>query len=293
VQAAFLAGIEPLERRSPPWRSITMVRLIRLCILSLAVVFGGSSQSGVRADGLIYRLPQDGSWVRYDLSMEGTQDLKWPVKSVGTLMLSSVGRQRIEGQPCRWIELRLDVGAEVKLPDRQVKAQQRHIILKMLIPEEYLTAGADPLAHVRRLYYKDGDRKPELIEDEKWKQYEIDRFRPLFPKPPAGKIADDHRAFEALDTKIGRLDCEKLTFESSYDGPLARGARGRWIWQGEHQVWLSEEVPFGVAGLMLKSQSKEWNGEDGPIPDATSETTKRLTISEVGRGKKSDLPDLE
>lgn len=269
-----------------------MVRLIRLRILFLAVVFGGSPQSKARADGLIYRLPQDGAWVRYDLSEEGTQVAKGPVKAVGTLMLSSVGRQRSEGQPCRWIELKFDVDIAAKLPDRQVKAQ-RHILLKMLIPEEYLAAGADPLAHVRRLYYKDADRKPELIEDVKWKQYEIDRFRPLFPKPPTGKVAEDHRTVATFDTKVGRLDCKKLTFEISYDGPLARGTRGRWVWQGEHQVWLSEEVPFGVAGLTLKSQSKEWYGENGPIPDAISETTKRLTISEIGQGKQSDLPDLK
>jgi len=288
-----------------------MSRLITLLpfLTALAVV---ACASQARGDGLIYQLPPDGGWVRYRYAEEGevrlpaTNDKEragatkntpsLPFKSSGSLRLSSVGQVIVDGEPCRWIELKFEVEIGAKLPDSKAaklapKKETRRIVVKLLIPEKQLAAGADPLAHVRRLYFKDGDRSVELIEDDKAKQYEIDRFRPVFPKPAAKTAQLERQTGEVLETGLGKLKCEKLTFVSDYEGPLARGRRGWWSWRGKHEVWRNDQVPFGVAALKLAATSGEWSGDKGLGPKVTTESTKSLVVSESGEGAKTELPD--
>ena len=281
--------------------------------LGLAVITLVSFASHVHADGLVYRLPADGTWVRYRLSEQGhlaivfpanmnvppalknAQEL--PIKSTGSLVLRSVGQQDLDGQSCRWIELELEVRILSKLPDPatgelQAKKEDRHIVLKMLIPEKYLSDGADPMTHVQRLYLKDGEKEPESVDDEKAKQYELDRFRPLFPAPAQEvQISKSH----SVDTQIedmGTLECKRLAFESKYEGPLARGRRGWWCWQGRHEVCLHEKIPFGVASLTFAVESHEWSGDKERSPRATVKSTKEMVVTEIGAAATSKMPEL-
>jgi hypothetical protein len=206
-------------------KTTSHIRWIVLLLLSCA---------DARADGLIYGLPPDGAWVQYKLTEEGQMEFKMPDESAdpaalpvevnGTLRLSSVGKAEWEGIPCRWIELKFDVEIRTKKPDalpaRLPETSRRRIILKMLIPEAHLAAGSDPLANVQQLYYKDGDRAIELIEDEKDQQYQLDRFRPVFPELVANPTSTAGHEVETPHPTLGRLKCEKLTFDSTYEGPL-------------------------------------------------------------------------
>ena len=175
---------------------------------------------------------------------------------------------------------------------REIK-ESRQIILKMLIPEKHLAAGSDPLAHVRTLYFKDGDRKPELVEDEKAKQYEIDRFRPIFPSPEVKIVKATMQPVKTLDREIGRLQCEKHTFESKYEGPLARGRRGWWSWRAKQEVWLSDRIPFGVASLKWTGKSQEWSGKKSRSPKVDVESTKHLVVEKIGTDAKSEIVESE
>jgi len=194
--------------------------------------------------------------------------------------------------------LESDVETAGKIPDPatgelQEKKEKRRIILKLLIPEKHLTAGSDPLAHVHKLYFKDGDAEPALIEDEKAKQYEIDRFRPVFPAPARERVTVHKQPIDTLDPKLGRMECEKHTFDSSYEGPLAGGRRGWWTWQGKHEVWVNEKVPFGVVSLKFTAKSDEWSGDKQRSPKVTIEATERIVVSATGGGAKSELPSLK
>lgn len=287
-----------------------MVRL-NSHFLWLAVIALASSASHVHADGLVYRLPADGAWVRYKLSEQGDATItfptdanvppglknaqKLPVKSSGSLVMRSVGQHDLDGERCRWIELEFDVDIVGELPnpatgDLQEKKQNRHIILKMLIPEKYLCAGADPMAHVRKLYFKDGENEPELVDDEKDKQYQLDRFRPIFPAPARVDKPQKQR-IDTLDDEIGSLECEKHTFDSSYEGPLARGRRGWWSWRGKHEVCLHEKIPFGVVSLKFTGESHEWSGDKERSPRATVNSTKEMVVAQFGVAAKSALPE--
>jgi hypothetical protein len=281
--------------------------------LYAVVVFLGSHSAG-RPAGLVYQLPPDGAWVRFDLRHRGTLKVEFPpdakapealknapplpYEGSGSLTLSSVGRAEVNGETHRWLELKVDVEVSGRLPTPQKPEgadhkEQRHIVLKLLVPERRLAAGEDPLAHVRRLYFKDGERQPELVEDDKAKQYEIDRFRPLFPEPAAKAATSPGQVLSTRHKELGRLTCDKLAFQSDYAGPLARGRRGWWSWSGEHEVWLSEKTPFGVAALKLTGASDEWSKAKGEGVKATVVGTQCLVLSESGKGAVSALPDCK
>lgn len=274
--------------------------------LSLAILIPLALSPHAHADGLIYRLPPDGAWVLYRLEQNATFETHHPPDVqlaphardgmpktgfvTGFLSLRSVGSENVNGAPCRWIELELwtqlagqtTAGAEAARADRR-------IIMKLLIPEDGLREGQDPFKHVLRMRFKDGQRDPESIDDPQRRQYELDRFRPLFPEPAPDAKREPGQKLSTVSPSSQPLDCVKLTFPSRYDGPLA-GGRGRWTYDGHHVLWLSNEVPFGVAALEFTSTSHETTGADGRMTVITK-GTRHLLLATHGQGATSSLPE--
>ena len=62
--------------------------------------------STARSEGLIRKLPEDGVWARFEVEgriSHGTEASQ-RFDSTGSLTISSVGREVVKGEPCRWIE---------------------------------------------------------------------------------------------------------------------------------------------------------------------------------------------
>src|SRR5262245_8792356 len=61
-----------------------------------------------RGDGLIRQLPEDGTWVRYDATLQkyDPRTGKPGQKYTATQTISSVGRKIVDGETCRMIELK-------------------------------------------------------------------------------------------------------------------------------------------------------------------------------------------
>ena len=120
------------------------MRILFIPTVATAVIL---TCGNVRADGLVYQLPADGTWVRYTGEIQCTAQIagfptqKYNLRS--SLTVSSVGEVTRNLEKCRWIELKM----EVSPVDRE--ADKQNHILKVLIPEKYLKRGEDPLAHVR------------------------------------------------------------------------------------------------------------------------------------------------
>ncbi len=90
--------------------------VLALFVLSLGI------PAACEAQGLLWSLPPDGAWVRYQgdytqlvrrpNSTEGDLSLEWrrylTIKSVGQLDVSIAGE--IEPVPCRWIEIKVETG---------------------------------------------------------------------------------------------------------------------------------------------------------------------------------------
>src|SRR6267142_7092712 len=106
-------------------------------LVALTLVLGASS---ARADGLIYRLPEDGTAVRFAMDFKVTHN-GMEEAATGELVQRSVGKVDVDGKPCRWIEFKfmIDKGG-----------QQFNMISKVLIPESALKAGENPGAHMVR-----------------------------------------------------------------------------------------------------------------------------------------------
>jgi hypothetical protein len=175
--------------------------------------------------------------------------------------------------------------------ESQTRGVYPKLLLKVLVPEDYLRRGEDPLSHAVLTFFdpKPADRltkAPPLVEsfiDEGFNriQYEIDRFRLVFPKP----LTDSKKLKpEAIDTRAERFeDCEVVAGTSRYDGPLMND--GRSVFKGTYRLLLNRKAPFGVVAMHADSEAAEI-GQRGRTA-LTAKTT--LTLAESGKNAVSEL----
>jgi hypothetical protein len=246
------------------------------------------------ADGLIFQLPPDGTWARFIVQTEGKfgavatplkGGLKMPelpeqkVAFTSTFTISCVGAVERNQQKCRWIELKAETKAEKIHP---------LLLLKMLIPEEYLKRGEDPLSHSVVTFFnpKELDKAPlvESFIDEGFNriQYEIERFRPNFPKPLENpKIVKG----ETVKTEAGVFEnCEVISGTESFDGALI--GDGRWVYKHNYRIVVHPQAPFGVVALESEGEGREIRNNF--IGYVTGKT--KLQLTQTGKGAVSDLP---
>ena len=76
---------------------------VRRCVWVL--IWVAMSAGVVRADGLLYQLPKDGTWASYDLNVSVQRE----TTMTGILRLASVGQVTEDKTPCRWIEVQIEV----------------------------------------------------------------------------------------------------------------------------------------------------------------------------------------
>src|SRR5205823_14201674 len=122
-------------------------------IASLLVVV--TSIEVARADGLIYQLPADGTQVRYDNEVVFNNNGQ-EVTTTGTLTLSSVGVATVDGEKCRWIEIKAA---------RKSNNGEQITIAKFLIPEKDLGKGKSAGDHLIRGWIKRDQNEPQPVTD--------------------------------------------------------------------------------------------------------------------------------
>ena len=64
------------------------------------------------ADGLLYRLPEDGAFVRFELEVSSNWKGEGETTHKGTLTMSSVGEAKVDGKPGRWLEIKMEAQLE-------------------------------------------------------------------------------------------------------------------------------------------------------------------------------------
>jgi len=259
IQQHFVdSGLERSKQRSPcGW--LFAVHFANVAFLVLA--FGGSA---LFADGLIFQLPPDGTWVRFENRISGevsisaasapeTELQQQKVDVLRTLKLSSVGKVNRHRQQCRWIELISESSGTGPVG--------RHV-LKLLIPEDRLQRGQDPFAHSVRTFFNPkeadqalGPQDPSIAEGFNRIQYEIDRFRPVFPPPL--EMAQSRHGETVRVGEVEWTDCEVVTGIHRYDGPLA--ADGRWVFESKVTLILHPNAPFGVVSMTVDTDSTEYS----------------------------------
>lgn len=265
--------------------------------------------SQVLADGLIYELPPDGSWASYQMkyriseltSLDGEPMSPSAAILKGVLTLRSVGTQETTDGPGRWIELESNGPPTNEFPGRI-------IVLKMLIPEKYLTAGHDPLARVEVIYFWSRDwelnHEPENgvkeeLNDKGRILYEVERFRPHFPYPSENVASIETTRDQTAATPHGTHKATKIAYPMRFSGKLSGGMSGHWRWSGTHTLWLTGASPFGVAAIETEySQVEEYETKSSKTDEyelngdgVRAKCKLSLRLVAVGTGARSVLTD--
>lgn len=242
-------------------RGIFSAALGALCVLVPATTL---------AEGLLYQLPEDGTWVRFDLDVSGSETDGMMVTLVGTLKMSSVGTVDVNGERCRWIEVAIEASANDE-PFTQVD--------KVLIPQKHLAAGKEPLKHVVEAWKKHSmiaDGRPREIEDSAGRvARSLESLRP-FLHGPFRKVKKLDKV--PITTKLGKLECAGIRASEVVDQ-----SRGVTV-DTTYTIRLHKKAPFGVVTWEAETTFEK----DG---DPLGTGTMELKLLDFGKDAKSAIPD--
>ncbi|MBI3464745.1 MAG: hypothetical protein HY000_17070 [Planctomycetes bacterium] len=229
-----------------------------LCATLIAV--GVLGPGIARADGLLYQLPEDRSWVRFDvrytLKREGMEQA-----NQAKLTMASVGKAFEGADECRWIELRVQLNEN---------GTERTLIRKLLIPEKYLKKGESPMEHVVRGWSKQGDQDVQRAEpdDGPW------------PAFLAGPLQDEKKLDKQLvESKLGALECAGVSGSVQFKA----GDRDTKV---VFETRLHEKAPFGVVSTRMQFEMKH----DGQVQESVDATLK---LADFGKDAESALPGYQ
>jgi len=232
------------------------------CLATLFVVAIASRSA--RADGLIYRLPEDGTSVNYDMEITSSKDGE-DRSLAGRLSISSVGTTTVDKEPCRWLEFKTVV---------RDGTLDRHAVAKVLIPERYLGKGQAPGEHLIRGWVKDGESRPLEIKDL------MDPVAGGLLLYLAGPAKHPEKLEPApVDSRVGKIRAGGVAGDFEF-------ARRTVVVKARFETRLADQSPFGA----IASSWKFERTNDGRLVEAG---TIKLSLAEVRTDASTDLPDRD
>ena len=277
--------------------------IIRMQVL-LTLAFLLASPTILSAQGLIWSLPeQEGTWVRYEGEYKqvefrpgvatGDQTFNWrrnvTIKALVTPDAHKTAMYRGKQVTCRWIEIKVETGkpGEQGLDTGPGGAR----LYKVLIPEARIfgtlinnnSVDADgiPVSFlpIIRGYRKLGNRKEEQIKTKVLQIYPAISLLKHYKafRPETGQPEDPELAALGAVNAIKWLGGEALQSRVS---------------RSEHSstIWLSREVPFGLARWNVKiTRSRKRETDPREKFEKRTETTVEMKAVAVGTDAKSEL----
>ncbi|MFM9959670.1 MAG: hypothetical protein ACKV2Q_00385 [Planctomycetaceae bacterium] len=261
-------------------------------IVAMAVGLGCGAAPQAKAQGLIWRLPPDGTWIRY----EGTyQQIEARSNTGGTdltilwiqhLTIKSVGQQEVEldgkNVPCRWLEFKVQTGkkSEAGINPGPVGAS----IYKVLVPENRVIGKLtdDETIPVSFLPFVKGFRK----DGEKPVEEMTGSVLQIFPKIALFRhftTLEKDGEPESLDLSVGAATAQKLKGKHE-----AENLQNHTVHEAE--LWRSDDVPFGLAQWSVKL-TMERKGENDPRSafKQVAQTLVDMKAQETGTDAKSEV----
>jgi hypothetical protein len=222
-------------------------------LISLTVALVSLANIPARADGLLYRLPKDGTWARFELRYTNDNG----VVRKENLFMRSVGRT-YDSDGSRWLEL--------KYPQEEGTKT-----VKLLIPERRLQEGESPLDHVLRAWVRRGEATESLAKARDfWLLVAL-----------AGPLTQVEKLEpKAVDGPLGELECPGLTGRAH-----VREDDGFEL-DLTYTIRRHEKSPFGVVtcdidGIILRGGEKK------------AKFKVEFRLAEVGEDAKSELSGYE
>ena len=257
------------------------------------------SPAETRAQGLIWNLPPDGTWVRYEGSYQ--QVIRRPESAQGDLTLQwqrnleikSVGQEEathdldndteMTTETCRWLEFKLQTGKVVEgIIDTGPGATR---IYKVLVPESILIGElTDPegipysYLPIVRGYRRLGDEAPQELTSNVLQIYPVLTLLRYFRNLEAGS------AEESADVPgAGAANATRYTGSLTTETTVSRST-------SECDMLVSEQMPFGVVSWTATTVNEQKNPTE---PRSTFEEvvvlTEELTAVEVRDDGETEL----
>lgn len=226
---------------------------------------GVAVEPRLQADGLVDKLPPDGSWVRYQATLVNSAGAD-KSQVTGTITIASVGKRITEDQgACRWLEIVSELSDG---KNRQVS------VGKFLIPESALMRGHNPRNYIVKAWGKDGTGLKEEgnLPEDVGSMLDMLLHGPLEEAKPIAEAV--------VETKLGKLNCTGTT-----------GSRSRKLGAETETMALKvaarhhDKVPFGVVEYAARFSVA---GSEPPQSGSI-----RLVYEDSGKDAKSALPQQD
>jgi hypothetical protein len=259
------------------------------------------------AQGLIWSLPADGTWIRYEGDytqrdvkaqlIQGAEPVRWHKE----LFIKSVGQEMAEFQeydgsrqtvPCRWIEIKARTGV---LRDGEIDTGPAgQSIYKVLIPEHKVASmrideqgrtvdeRGVPVSHIPmvRGYRQVGENPPEPLES------------PALQTYPFLALVQQYRTLEQLSAQpedagvaLGGSPVSAIRYRGTHamENLVSKSTN-------EAELWLSEQVPFGLARwrVTVRRQAKDKAAPRSQFIDAST-FDEELRAESTGSDAQSEL----
>lgn len=233
---------------------------MRLCVLSVtAALMSLAAVGDVQAQGLIWNLPPDGSWVRYEgtysqlvrrpNSTEGDLTLEWTrhleIRSVGTSE-EQIGDEFV---PCRWLEIEVVTAQPAAILEPGPGGDR---IYKILVPERSILGRVNDDANiivsfipVVRGYRRIGDEDPQPIESGVFQIYPLVSYLRHYRQLEA-----ESETPEQTDIPMGIVPAVALRGRMITESAETRSTN-------EAELWRSDDVPFGLAKWIVRDTREE------------------------------------
>ncbi|MBS0264796.1 MAG: hypothetical protein JSS02_22870 [Planctomycetes bacterium] len=234
----------------------------RLCVTGLAVL--AVCQSAC-ADGLIYQLPAQNVQARYKLELLASANGEQQPARKGSLTIATVGSSEINGEKCRWIEIKMIISED---------AGERATLMKVLVPEKHRTKGQSPGANMIKAWVAEGDVAPMEFRD--LTDSRTLAIAVLLAGPP--KNANTSDPLEIDNPKLGKVRCAGVTGDQEIAGPLGLQVPLR------IDDRLHDDSPFGLV-------TANWSFELKVNGQSAIQGQFKLTLTDINTTALTEWPD--
>lgn len=257
--------------RAHSWNRIqSSARLSAIAVVGFLLV-STATVSISCADELRPTLPENGTWVRYQVDTERLGVFKRSRQ----FLLSVVGRELQNEEACLWLELK-KTGKFVADGDEETH------IWKLLVREKDLLENDKPLENVIRVWHRFNANPPELCLPE---HFRVGFDESFMWTPGVVKNAKTIVDAKEVDYQKGRLKIENSLAGSI--GHVQRNSFGdiTMTWTLDFRTWLHTDIPVGSAAAEIT-----YKAFDGDMNIVATSISKFL-LQDAGTGAKTALPE--
>lgn len=267
-----------------------MVRWFTMLLVLVGLLLGLSSVA--RAQGLIWKLPDDGTWVRYEgnykqiLSRASTGQADVEINFIQHLTIKSVGKEdaEFEGKtvPCRWLEFKIQTGKKSEAGINPGPVGQA--IYKVLVPESRVIGKLedDATIPVSFLSCVKGFRKEGAKETEPLGSSVLQ----IFPKIALIRhynTLDKDGEPESIDLPTGAVTAQK--WKGKHE---AEDFKNHTVHEAE--LFRCDEAPFGLAQWTVKiTMERKEDREPRSEFKQVSQTIAEMKLLEQGTDAKTEI----